>query len=96
MHKAQAEHTRWAKYEESILRQKANVRWLDEGDTNSKYFHAIINDRRRRSTLHRIMNQHGEWITRDNLISEEAVNHFSNLFTSEGVTNLHHLDCISR
>lgn len=42
------------------------------------------------------MNQHGEWITGDNLISEEAVNHFSNLFTTEGVTNLQHLDCIEQ
>ena len=32
---------------ESMLRQKARVKWLKEGDNNSNYFHRLINHRRR-------------------------------------------------
>ena len=35
---------------ESMLRQKARVRWLKEGDINSDYFHILINHRRRQNT----------------------------------------------
>lgn len=57
MHQDQAPYTKWLKCEQSLLKKKANIRWLEDGDSNSKYFHAIINDRRRRLTLHRIKNQ---------------------------------------
>lgn len=32
---------------ESILWKKSRCRWIKDGDTNSKYFHAVINKRRR-------------------------------------------------
>lgn len=36
---------------ESLLRQKSRVKWLQEGDSNSSYFHANLVVRRRRSQL---------------------------------------------
>lgn len=42
IHKAQAKYTRWLKMQDSILKQKARIRWVDEGDTNSKYFYSVI------------------------------------------------------
>nr|XP_009595817.1 uncharacterized protein LOC104092037 [Nicotiana tomentosiformis]XP_016483177.1 PREDICTED: uncharacterized protein LOC107803898 [Nicotiana tabacum] len=62
LHKAQTQYTRWLKAEETMLKQKANIKWLEEGDSNSKYFHAIINERRRRLTLHKIKTQDGQWL----------------------------------
>ncbi|KAL5180969.1 putative ribonuclease H protein [Glycine soja] len=32
---------------ESMMRQKSRVKWIREGDTNSAYFHRLINQRRR-------------------------------------------------
>ncbi|KAH1212619.1 putative ribonuclease H protein [Glycine max] len=32
---------------ESMMRQKSRVKWIREGDTNSAYFHRLINHRRR-------------------------------------------------
>ena len=34
---------------ESLLCQKARVRWLKESDCNSKYFHSLINWKRRKN-----------------------------------------------
>ena len=36
---------------ESMLRQKARVKWLKEGDSNSNYFHRLINYRRRQNVI---------------------------------------------
>lgn len=96
VHQAQAEHTKWLKYEESILKQKANIRWLEEGDANTKYFHAIINEKRRRRTLQRIQNSDGNWINEDENISREAIKYFSTLLQGEFEPEYHHLDCLSR
>jgi hypothetical protein len=36
---------------ESLLKQKSSVRWVKEGDSNSKFFHESIKSRRRRNQL---------------------------------------------
>ncbi|XP_059306523.1 uncharacterized protein LOC132057966 [Lycium ferocissimum] len=96
MHHAQANYTKWLRCEQSILRQKANVRWLDEGDSNSKYFHAPINDKRKRLTLHKIRDQYGQWITSYRQISKAVVQHFENIFKSDEPTQIQGLECIDR
>nr|XP_009786204.1 PREDICTED: uncharacterized protein LOC104234350 [Nicotiana sylvestris] len=96
VHKAQAEHTKWLKCEESILKQRANIKWIEEGDSNTKYFHAIINERRRRTSIHRIQRSDGQWINGEEDIAREAVKYFSAMFKDEGELDLQHLDCIDQ
>ncbi|XP_060184706.1 uncharacterized protein LOC132614307 [Lycium barbarum] len=40
-----------------------------------------MRQRRKRAYLHRIKDEHGQWIQGDNLISEAAIRHYSKLFT---------------
>ncbi|XP_071933775.1 uncharacterized protein [Coffea arabica] len=40
--------------EEGFSRQKARVRWLKDGDRNSKYFHSLVAERRSRALIHHI------------------------------------------
>lgn len=96
IHKGQAEHTKWLKREEAILKQRDNIRWLEEGDSTSKYFHSIINERRRRLTLQRVQGEARQWLNGEENIAKEAVDCYINLFGDEGVPELHHLDCISQ
>lgn len=49
--KARAEYTRFLKLQDNILRQKARVKWLEEGDTNTAFFHGVIKDRRKRLSI---------------------------------------------
>lgn len=37
--------------EEILLKQKTRVKWLKEGDSNSKFFHATLQNRKSRGTL---------------------------------------------
>jgi len=96
IHKTQAEHTRWLKCEQSILRQRANIIWLEDGDSNTKYFHVVINEKRRRATVHRIQSENGQWIIGDDQIGKEAVDYFSKIFFDDQEIELHHLDCIDQ
>ncbi|XP_009627750.1 uncharacterized protein [Nicotiana tomentosiformis] len=96
VHKAEAEHTKWLKCEEFILKQRANIKWIEEGDSNTKYFHTIINERRRRASIQRIQRYDGQWINREEYIAREVVEYFSCMFKDEGEPELQHLDCIDQ
>lgn len=52
------------KYEEneSILRQKAKMMWLDKGDSNSSFFHNSIKSKQCKSNIQGMMHE-GVWIT---------------------------------
>ncbi|XP_060210413.1 uncharacterized protein LOC132637320 [Lycium barbarum] len=65
--------------QEALLEQKAQIKWFDEGDSNTRYFHNVIKDRRRRLQLHRIKNK-GKWLHSDEKISNSAIRHFKRIF----------------
>lgn len=63
----------------SLLSQKARLRWLREGDVNSKTFHRAINYRR---NINRLMGLEirGDWIDDPRKVKEAVREHFQNLF----------------
>ena len=69
--------------EEGFWRQKARVKWIWEGDKNSKYFHSLVAERRAKTVIHRIKGAVGDWIAEDNRIASEAVEYFKALFSAE-------------
>ncbi|XP_070019582.1 uncharacterized protein [Nicotiana sylvestris] len=83
LHKAQADYIRWLKTQDSILRQKARVKWAEEGDTNSKYFYNIIKGRRRTAQIFRIKYSEGNWMVDSNYIAQAAIDYFSNFSQPE-------------
>ncbi|PNX74944.1 cysteine-rich receptor-like protein kinase, partial [Trifolium pratense] len=48
-------------YKESMLKQKSRIRWVKEGDSNTRFFHATIKGRRRRNQL-TALKEGGSWI----------------------------------
>lgn len=97
LHSLNAEYIRSLKMEDSILRQKTQLQWFKEGDVNSKYFHALIRGRRRKLYIHRIQDEKGSWIQRDEDIAKVASDYFQQSFTGEDkLINEDILDCIPR
>ncbi|CAL0333597.1 unnamed protein product [Lupinus luteus] len=58
---ALADLWRFSSKKDNLLRQKARQRWLRDGDSNSKFFHAWINRRRRSSEILGLTID-GEWV----------------------------------
>lgn len=55
------EFWRVAKLNDSLLFQKSRDKWIKEGDENTKYFHNLVNWRRRKNTLKGLDIQ-GNWV----------------------------------
>nr|XP_016513122.1 PREDICTED: uncharacterized protein LOC107830159 [Nicotiana tabacum] len=96
MNKVHAEYILWLNKQESLLKQKSQIKWFEEGDCNSKYFHAVIRERRRRLQLHRIKNKRGKWVSENENISKAAIKHFEDLFNlKQPVLDHRILQCIT-
>ncbi|XP_027174232.1 uncharacterized protein LOC113773826 [Coffea eugenioides] len=83
LQRATSEWHRWLLMEESFWKQKARMRWLDQGDKNTKFFHSIVKQRRAQSMIHRVKDGEGNWITSAEDIGREAVRYFFELFAAE-------------
>lgn len=67
----------------SLLAQKARLRWLIEGDANSKIFHRAINQRRISNGLFGL-EINDEWTEDPPKVKAAVKNYFSNLFSKKG------------
>ncbi|XP_060182082.1 uncharacterized protein LOC132611715 [Lycium barbarum] len=93
---ANAEYIIALKRRDSLLKQKARIKWLAEGDVNSAFFHNTIKGRRRRLSIHQIKNRDGDWIFGNQDIANAGIQHFQELFSSsEGDPDHPILDLIS-
>lgn len=68
---------------------------MEEGDLNTKFFHALVNRKRRKLNIQRIKDQSGQWIEDEDQIAKEAVTSYENLFTENNHDrDIRSLDCI--
>jgi hypothetical protein len=69
------------KSKDVLAAQRSRVRWLQEGDTNSKFFHGCLKARQRRNTISCL--QVGDrWVDTSVEIEEEVTRFFQNHFSS--------------
>ena len=67
--------------EEIHWRQKARVKWVKEGDCNSKFFHKVANDRRNRKFMKVLKNERGIVLNNSESITEEILLYFEKLYS---------------
>lgn len=68
--------------EESFWRQRSKAKWLKDGDKNTKFFHSIVDHRRKKSRIHKIQDGNGNWLTKQEDMIAAGVNFFKNQFSS--------------
>ena len=62
-------------------RQKSRVKWIKEGDCNSKFFHRMSTGRRSTKFIKSLISEKGETLSNIEVISEEIVNFFGKLYS---------------
>ncbi|RVW35158.1 Transposon TX1 uncharacterized 149 kDa protein [Vitis vinifera] len=67
--------------EEVHWRQKSRVKWIKEGDCNSKFFHRMANGRRSGKFIKSLISERGVTLSNIEVISEEIVNFFGKLYS---------------
>ncbi|KAJ9680326.1 hypothetical protein PVL29_019595 [Vitis rotundifolia] len=68
--------------EEIFWRQKVRVKWVKEGDCNSKFFHKVANGRRNRKFIKVLENERGLVLNNVESITEEILLYFEKLYAS--------------
>nr|GEW54661.1 hypothetical protein [Tanacetum cinerariifolium] len=72
--------------EESFLKQKAKIQWLDEGEKNSKYFHNVIKGRLNKNIISYIYDLNGNDFHGNN-VEEQFVKYFKNVLGTSSSVN---------
>ncbi|XP_071914052.1 uncharacterized protein [Coffea arabica] len=81
LNRARADLNRALAVEEQFWRQKARVKWLGCGDRNTRFFHAVVKQRRVQGSIHRVKDSTETWVEKDEDIAKAAVEYFSDLFS---------------
>ncbi|XP_024963995.1 uncharacterized protein LOC112504288, partial [Cynara cardunculus var. scolymus] len=70
--------------EECAAKQRAKVKWLNEGDSNTKFFHRVIKERHHSNSIMSVCNSRGIYVSGDD-VPKEFVDYFKSFF---GVRNV--------
>ncbi|XP_039159633.1 uncharacterized protein LOC120289171 [Eucalyptus grandis] len=65
--------------EESFFRQKSKIKWLKEGDRNTKFFHHSVNKRYPRNRILSVMDTSGILVSDPAMVQHTFVSHFQEL-----------------
>ncbi|XP_057730828.1 uncharacterized protein LOC130946171 [Arachis stenosperma] len=68
--------------EESYWREKSRVKWLKEGDQNTRFFHQKFQSRKRRNKIWRLVRRDNEIASKPEDIAKIAEDYFCDIFTS--------------
>lgn len=75
-----AELWRVGNLHESLLCQKSRVKWLQEGDANTSFFHGVINWKRRSNSL-KGLSLNGQWVEDPYVVKKEVKKFFESKFS---------------
>ncbi|XP_050895440.1 uncharacterized protein LOC127102067 [Lathyrus oleraceus] len=75
----------------NLLMQKAKITWLQVGDGNNSYFHAIVKGRNKENIIHRIMDINGDTMTDFKEMEREVWRYYGDL-DGKATRELLHVD----
>ncbi|GAA0182775.1 hypothetical protein LIER_30424 [Lithospermum erythrorhizon] len=81
LHLAKAEHLKCLPIEEDYWKQKSGVKWMQDGDKSTSFFHSWVKQRRRKKAIVGTLID-GDWITDKDQVSDSVVDYFHSAFTN--------------
>ena len=72
--KSNADLKRFMKIKEEFLKQKAGMRWFNDGDKNTKFIHAYVNGIMKKLNITKIKTRQGDIITSSQNTGEKTAN----------------------
>ncbi|KAH0744967.1 hypothetical protein KY290_032960 [Solanum tuberosum] len=72
--------------EEEFWKQKAGMRWFQDGDKNTRFFHNYVKGRRKKLHLAEIQMEQGDVVNSSDGIGAEAVSYFERQFKEGGTS----------
>lgn len=86
--------TLW-KQEELFWCQRSRIKWLKDGDRNSKFFHATTIQRRGRNRIDRLKDDNGLWVEGQQEVFQLISEHFQKVYTLDNpIIDEERLHCI--
>ena len=80
-------------HEELFWKQRAKAFWLKEGDTNSKYFHAVTSSKKKANHISALRSENGEWVSNHEELCQLLKNYYTGVFADmEATENFPHLE----
>lgn len=73
--------------EELYWSQRARVKWLQDGDKNTKFFYATTIQRRGKNRIQRLQNSRGELVEGKNELFNTILEHFEEVYRSDSPTD---------
>ena len=83
LHESQAHLFHHLACEEIFWRQKSRVKWLQEGDKNTSFFHQSVMANRAKLHIHKLQDDEGNWITDPTAMGNLAVDFYKKLFSAD-------------
>ncbi|GJS88481.1 ribonuclease H-like domain-containing protein [Tanacetum coccineum] len=68
--------------EEKIWKQRSRIKWLSEGDKNTRFFHSRATNRRKRNRILRLKDEDVRWVDNEKDVCSLVARYFTNLFCS--------------
>lgn len=93
---AQAHYQIQLGHEEAFWKQKSRLKWLKEGNGNTKVFYVSVWQTQRKLHIHSISNIDGTLLDNEEYIKPAAVQYFQNQLQAEGQGDDSLLDVIPR
>lgn len=69
----------WLSIEQSIVKQKSRILWLNQGDSNTPYFHHMVKERTTRNRLDGLLDDEGQLVQDPKLIESMVHRFYVNL-----------------
>ena len=70
---------------EKMWQQRSQVQWLQSRDQNTKFFHGVSTQRKRRNFIKGLRDENGTWQENEEVVLGMLIEFYANLFTSSNL-----------